>query len=87
MTTSPLRHITRTRKAYTCDWCNTQIDAGKPCETYFCYGEAITVRMHLECFRAMQKVGFEADEELPPRGTYYRRGCWCGESPEQCECQ
>ena len=85
MTTSPIRHVKRSRKPYTCDWCNERIAAGQPYDTWFTFGDDVTARMHPECCKAMGRAN-RYDDELPPCGTY-RRGCWCGEAAELCACK
>jgi hypothetical protein len=80
---SSVRSVKAARKSYHCDWCYERIETGKSYQTWFTYGEAVTARMHPECFAAMQKA--DIDKELPPAGTY-RRGCWCGEREEHCNC-
>lgn len=86
METAETRTIKKARKRHTCDWCYGYIDKGTSYKTYFCFGEALTVRMHPECYHAMlMNSDLTDDIELPPAG-YFRRGCWCGEIEEHCEC-
>ena len=85
MEVSPVRHVKESRKAYPCDWCYETIPTGSSYSNWFTYGEAVTARMHPECFSAQCKA-VSYDEELPTPGTY-RRGCWCGEDFKFCKCQ
>ena len=85
METSDTLQVKKSRKAYTCDWCYEVIEQGTAYCRYFCYNERVTVRMHPECYEAMQDADLY-DYELPPAGTY-RRGCSCGEKKEHCMCK
>ena len=84
MNVSETRHVKKSRKSYHCDWCYDLIEKGSAYKTWFCFGENVTVRMHTECYDAMNNADLY-DQELPTAGTY-RRGCWCGEKQEFCKC-
>jgi hypothetical protein len=82
MTSEP-RDVKAARKQYQCDWCWESINCGEPYTKWFTFEDRVTVRMHPECYEAAGKV--DLDGELPTPGTY-RRGCWCQERPEDCNC-
>jgi len=82
-TTEPIT-VKSAQKKYFCDWCGEHIIKGGPYKKWFTYGENVTARMHLECYHASGRAELY-DEELPPVGIY-RRGCWCGENKEHCNC-
>jgi hypothetical protein len=72
------------RKRHRCAWCWEWIDTGTRYIWRTDFSDApTTVRMHPECYEAAGKV--DLDGELPTPGTY-RRGCWCQERPEDCNC-
>lgn len=80
MQTSRTHHIKRARKNYTCAWCWWQpIKAGSPYKSYVCFDTMRTVKMHPECYEAMQKADLETDGGMLPVPGTYRRGCWCEE--------
>lgn len=80
MDVSQTRHVLRARKNHTCSWCwRDPIKPGESYKSYVCFKTMSTVKMHHECYEAMQKADLEADGgALPVPGTY-KRGCWCGE--------
>jgi hypothetical protein len=84
MDVSETRHVKKARKPYWCDWCGERIEVGQPYSTWFTYGENVTARVHPECYAAMLKA-LQVGDEMPCRGDY-RRGCWCGENKEHCQC-
>lgn len=49
------RQINKSRKSYSCEWCNTTIAIGEPHKyrAYKFHGDFITGRLHLECNEAM----------------------------------
>ena len=51
----------KARKAHRCEWCLQRIDDGTEYKRYRCYGggEASTVKMHPECYDAMQEAARE----------------------------
>lgn len=81
---SDVRHVKRARKKYSCDWCYGRIEKGDPYDSYFCYDERVTARLHPECLKAMYKADHYDDYLVP---GVYRRGCWCGENEEFCKCK
>lgn len=84
MTTSAAK-TTKTRIRKHCDWCWEFIEPGEKKVSYFDFSEAIEVRMHPECFEAMQRA-VDYYDYLPTPGDY-RRGCSCGEPAEFCSCK
>lgn len=67
MAASKTKHVRRSRKNYICDFCNEQIDAGTPYETWFTFGKNVTTRMHPECYVEMEEqygtAAWEADTQ------------------------
>ena len=57
--TAPETH--KARKAHRCQWCWQRIDEGTEYKRYRYYdsGEASTVKMHPECYDAMQEAARE----------------------------
>lgn len=53
-TTEPTEH--KARKAHCCEWCGERIEIGEQYKRYryFDGGDAGTVKLHSECFDAMQ---------------------------------
>ena len=50
----------KARKAHRCEWCWQRIDDGTEYKRYRYYGgEASTVKMHPECYDAMQEAASE----------------------------
>lgn len=84
MDVSQTRHVKRARKNHVCNWCYQTIDLGTSYKTWFTFGEAVTARMHPECYEAMLNADLSDDDYLPTAGTY-RRGCWCEE--KECICK
>ena len=80
-----IRHVKKSRKHYVCDWCYHNIPVGSKYATWFTYGENVTARLHPECYQASIRADLYG-EELPIAGTF-RRGCFCGENIEHCNCK
>lgn len=76
--------VKKASKSYACEWCYERIGKSEPYTKYFDFENAIGVHMHPECHAASMKA--DLDDALPPPGTY-RRGCWCGERAEHCQCE
>lgn len=85
MQISKIKSIKRSRKQYRCSWCYEIIESRSPYKSWFTFGEAVTTRMHPECYEAHLKVDLRDDDCLPTPGTF-RRGCWCEEIKELCQC-
>jgi hypothetical protein len=83
MECSPIRQVKASRRRRICNWCGDWIEAGKPYTSWFCYSERVTGEVHPECREAFEKSDHPHDE---PFTMEYRRGCWCGENEEHCEC-
>lgn len=85
---SEAHQILATRKDYKCAWCNEMIPKGGSCFSWVSIdgGQASTLRVHEECYEAMQEVIREYDGEMPPPGEN-PRGCNCGftEGCERCD--
>jgi hypothetical protein len=74
--------VKRSRKQRHCDWCAEKIEIGQPYESYrWADGsDGGTVRMHPECYAAMQeKCRVESDLEWSP-GDFVR-----GSTMEMCD--
>ena len=77
------------KKKHLCSWCGTRIEIGETYKRYrwFAYGEAGTVKEHLECYEAMHRVSKEEGGWVEFMPGDYRRGCSCGENAEYCKCK
>lgn len=82
-------HIKSAQKSHRCDWCWTHIKAGEPYAKYrwFDGGDAATVKMHEECYTAMQITVEQeggGEIEIYPGSNY--RGHFCG-MDKNCDCE
>jgi hypothetical protein len=90
MYASPITNVKSARKNYHCDWCYELILVGDSYQRYTWFdGGASEIKMHPECMEASSEYCYENGDggycELPDRGNM-RRGCFCGEREEICEC-
>lgn len=72
--------IKAAKKQHKCDWCPESIDAGEPYKRYRFFGDAgpAVVKMHPECYDAMQEVADEEGGYLEWTPHESPRGCSCG---------
>lgn len=76
--TTTTQHVTKARKSHNCSWCAQTINKGQPYSRYrwFDGSDASTVKMHPECYAAMERLTIEEGEiEFYP--GEHKRGCYC----------
>jgi len=78
----------RAAKAHRCQWCSTWIDVGATYQRYRFYNrlEANTVKMHPECYSAMQEAAQDEGGWLEWSPGDNPRGCNCRHDPECWQC-
>ena len=82
-----VRRVAKSRKAKRCTWCAEMIDGGQPavCWLWKDGADVHPVRMHPECYAAMDKEAAHWGYSFEFSAGSYSRGCGCEHGACECE--
>lgn len=82
MASTHVENVKAAKKQHRCDWCPEKIEAGQPYARYRWFGDdgPAVVKMHPECYDAMQECAREEGGEFEFSLHESPRGCSCGGS-------